>query len=178
MSSIEKQLIESSRALTDIVVSNIGSNQVLFNEAMELMYMDKHPISMRAAWVTYLVSEKYPNLATPHLEKLIKVLHSTKVDGVKRSALKMLFNAINDLSENRFGELADIAFTMAEDPKQAIAVRAFSIDILLKVVKVYPDITNELIAILESIIPDGSRGLKNKCRKNIIGLRKKELGNR
>lgn len=175
MSSLETQLIESSRVLTDIIVSNIGSNQEQFDELMELMYLDKYPISMRAAWAAYLVSEKAPQLVSPHLEKLINALPTAKVDGLKRSALKMLCNAAYDLSEESIGKLADIAFTFAEDANQAIAIRAFSIDIIMKVVKVYPDITNELIAILESIMPDGSKGLKNKCGKLLIKLREKGI---
>lgn len=165
MNSLEAQLVESSRKLTDILVAKIGNSQSLFDEAMELAYRDTTPISMRAAWIAYIVAEKHPKLAKPHYTRLIKALPTVKVDGVKRSALKMLADGMPDLNEEEFGILADIAFTFAEDPNQAIAVKAFSIDILIEVAKKYPDIIPEIVAILESIMPDGSRGLKNKCGK-------------
>lgn len=167
MNRIEQQLVESSRKLTDIIVSQIGSDQDLFDETMELMYRDISPISMRAAWIAYLVTEKHPKLAKPHYYRLIKVLPNLKVDGVKRSALKILSGSMNVITEDALGELADIAFTLAEDPNQAIAVKAFAIDILVIVAKKYPDITPEIKAILEGIMPEASRGLKHKCHKLI-----------
>lgn len=170
--TIEEKLVESSRKLTDIIVSEIGSNQVLFDEIIELMYRDKSPVSMRAAWVAYLVTQKNQHLAKKHYPKLIEILPNVKVDGVKRSALKMLADGVDDLNEDEFGALADIAFTFAGDPAQAIAVKAFSIDILILVSKKYPDILPEIEAILESILPEASRGLKNKCYKLLKKLKK------
>jgi hypothetical protein len=174
MVSIEKQLVESSRTLIDMVVASIGNNQELFDETMELMYLDKYPVSMRAAWIAYLVSNKFPQLVKPHLNRLMYTLKITKVDGVKRSILKMFIETPYKLSDEVYGELADIAFTFVQDQKQAIAVRAFSIDILLKVSKIYPEITNEIAAILEGILPDCSRGLKNKCQKILLHLNNKK----
>lgn len=167
MASIEEQLVETSRRVVDIVTANIGNSQELFDETMELVYRDEAPISMRASWVAFFVCEKYPWLARPHLVRLLKLLPNAKVDGTKRTALKLLSDAMFELSEAHFGELADICFTFAEDPKEAIAIRAFSLDILLNVRKKYPEIKPELIAIMESMMPDGSRGLKNKCSKAI-----------
>lgn len=171
MASIEEQLVETSRKVTDIVTANIGDSQELFDETMELVYRDEPPISMRASWVVFFVCEKYPWLARPHIVKLLKFIPNASVDGTKRTALKLLADAMFELSEEHFGELADICFTFAEDPKEAIAIRAFSLDVLLNVRKKYPEITPELIAIMESIMPDGSRGLKNKCLKAIRKLR-------
>jgi hypothetical protein len=171
MASIEEQLVVTSKQVAEIVVANIGKNQDLFDETMELVYRDESPISMRAAWVANFVVEKHSFLVKPHIEKLAKILPQAKVDGVKRLALKMLMDSIYELPEDIFGELADTCFTFAEDPNQAIAVRAFSLDILLKVLETYPEIKPELIAVMESMMPDGSRGLKNKCYKTIKKLK-------
>ena len=171
MPSLEKILVESSRELTDIMVAEIGDNQSRFDEIMELVYIDRYPVSMRASWVAYLAYEKYPHLTDPHIERILEALRNTKIDGVKRSGLKIAYDYVPKLSEDSFGELADLAFNWAEDPRQAIAVRAFSIDILLKVIEIYPEAKPEVIAILEAIIPDGSRGLKNKCHKSLKVLR-------
>ncbi len=85
--------------------------------------------------------------------------------------MKILNNHTKELTEEEFGILADLAFTWAEDPKQAIAVKAFSIDILINVIKTYPEAINEVIAIIESILPDASSGLKNKCKKTLKKLK-------
>lgn len=163
--SIEDKLVESSRALTDLVVREIGNNQQLFDETIVLLYRDVSPVSMRAAWVAYLVAENYPHLVKKHYSNLISILPSIKVDGVKRSILKMLSDGMDELKDEDFGALADCAFTFAEDSAQPVAVRAFSIEILVRVSKTFPEITGEIAAILEAMLPEASRGLRNKCNK-------------
>jgi hypothetical protein len=165
MNKIEAQLVDSSRIIADIVVANIGNDQELFDEAVSLMLRDTYPLSMRAARVIQLVAVKHPDLLRSNVDKFVKCLQTSKVDGVKRSVLKILSETPVYIGEELFGELADVSFQLAEDPKEAIAIRAFAIDILLKVVKKYPEVKPELRAILESMLPECSVGLKTKCRK-------------
>lgn len=165
MITLENQLVESSRALTDLIVNNIYPHQERFDEIMELVYRDAYPVSMRAAWVAFLAFEKNPDLVISHLSIINEKLPYFKVDGVKRSALKILHNQMHLLDEDEFGLLADTAFEWAQSPRQPIAVRAFSIDILVRTSERYPEIIPELKALLETILPDGSAGLKNKCQK-------------
>jgi hypothetical protein len=171
MSNIEDQLVDSSRIIADMAVRNIGNSQDLFDEAIRLMLVDKYPISMRSARVVQLVAEKHPNLLRPHVNTIISALTNSKVDGVKRCILKVLAETPVYMSEDDFGGLADICFNFAEDENEAIAIRAFAIDILLQVVKKYPEIKPELKAILESILPIGSKGLKNKSIKILRKLK-------
>ncbi|MBN2485546.1 MAG: hypothetical protein JXB34_06205 [Bacteroidales bacterium] len=165
MGAIEEQLIDSSRVIADIVVTNIGKSQELFDQALALMLADKYPLSMRAARVVQLSAEKYPEMLRPHIQTLINTLLKSKIDGVKRCTLKVLLETKVFIDEEQLGELADICFRFASEPGEAIAIRAFSIDILFKVVKKYPEIKPELKAILESVTIDASAGLKNKCTK-------------
>ncbi|QQS50820.1 MAG: hypothetical protein IPM71_14735 [Bacteroidota bacterium] len=167
MITLENQLVESSRALTDLIVNNIYQHQERFDEIMELVYRDAYPVSMRAAWAAYLAFEKNPDLTLSHLSLISEKLPHFKVDGVKRSALKILHDQMHLLDEDEFGLLADTAFEWAQSPRQPIAVRAFSIDILVRTSERYPEIIPELKALLETILPDGSAGLKNKCQKLI-----------
>lgn len=175
MPSIAEQLVETSRRVADMVVDYIGSNQERFDEAMDLAYKDEKTISMRAIWVVGIAVEKHPQLIQPHIKKLVKILPEIKIDAVKRIALKMLGTTPYPIDEMLFGELADIAFNFAGDPNQTIATRAFSIDILMQVSQKYPEINPELIAVLETVLPDGSNGLKNKCAKALKKLKKTAL---
>ncbi len=172
MAGIEDQLIDSSRIIIDIVVANIGNDQKLFDEAVSVMIKDKHPVSMRAARVVYFVSHKHPEMIKPHFENLLPIISNTKIDGVKRCILAILFETPIYISEDQLGELTDICFGYVGDEKEPIAVRAQSIDILLKIASKYPEIIPELKAILENIMPETSSGLKNKCKKTIETLNK------
>jgi hypothetical protein len=165
MSSIEAQLVDSSRLLIDLVVANVGNDQKLFDEAVKTMVKDKYPISMRAARIVQFAALRHPNLLRNHIDSMILVLPISKVDGVKRSILKLFTETPVFINDDQLGRLTDCCFSFVQNPNESIAVRAFSIDILLKIIKKFPDLKPELIAILESILPDGSVGLKNKCRK-------------
>ncbi|MBN1182074.1 MAG: hypothetical protein JXB49_07290 [Bacteroidales bacterium] len=174
MNPIENQLVDSSRMVADIVVANIGANPELFDEAVALMMKDEYPLSMRASRVVYLVGEKHVNLLRKYIPLFIQELPKIKIDGVKRCLLGIFAYMPVFLSEDQLGELADISFTWLEDMKQPIAVRAISIDILLKVLKIYPELKPELVALLEASIPEASAGLKNKCRRTLQRLNKKD----
>lgn len=173
MPSIEKQLVATSKALAEIIVASIGNNQDLFDETMEIVYRDTSPLSMRAAWIATMVARNYPDIASPHIEKIIKIVPAAKVDGVKRCGLYLLLHTPHKFSEEQEGQLIDITFGFIENPAQPIAVRAISIEILMKMVKKYPELKPELRAILESIMPDASNGLKNKCWNSLKKLNKK-----
>lgn len=165
MSGIEDKLIDTSRVVADIVTNYIGNNQDLFNEAMELVYRDEYPLSMRAARVIQLATYKHLNLIRPHIDRMIYALEYSKVDGVKRSFLKILAEKPLNLNEEQFGRLTDLSFSILKNGKEAIAIRAFAIDILYRIIKTYPEIKYELIPILEELKSDESVGLAGKCNK-------------
>ncbi len=171
MPSLEEILTNINSENIKVLVSDISKNPNLFSQLVLLMGKDEHPISMRASWVAYHAYHITPQLVKPYLKQFLALLATTKIDSTKRSLLKILNNHTKELTEEEFGILADLAFTWAEDPKQAIAVKAFSIDILVNVIKTYPEAINEVIAIIESILPDASSGLKNKCKKTLKKLK-------
>jgi len=171
MATIEEQLVDSSKMLADIIVNKIGNNKQQFSEAIELMLKDKYPISMRAGRIVHFVSEKHPHLVAPYYERMVNLLPTARVDGVKRSIQKIMYETPYDLTEEMWGKLTDISFNFIEDPKQAIAIRAFAIDFIVKTLNIYPEIKPELIALLESVRIDCSVGLENKCRKLIQKLK-------
>ncbi len=167
MSSLEEILLNANADIIKIFISDVEKKPDLFAELVHLMTEDTYPISMRASWVAYHAYSKNPHLAKPYLKQFLSLLSTTNIDGTKRTLLKILNDYTTELSDDEFGLLADLAFSWAEDPKQAVAVKAFSIDILLNVIKVYPEAVHEVRGIIESILPEASSGLKNKCNKTL-----------
>lgn len=172
MFDYESKLVDSSRFIADLVVAEIGSDTNKFAEVMELALRDKYPLSMRAARVIALTTEKNIELIVPHLQDMIDGLDTLRVEGVKRSFLKILAEMPVELNEDMIGLLTDRAFNWLVDPKEAIAIRYYAIDILLKVVKQYPEIKIEFAEALNSILSNDSVALKTKCRKVINYLNK------
>jgi hypothetical protein len=170
MYDYELKLIDSSRMIADILVADIGNIQEKYDEMMALALRDEYPLSMRAARIVALCSFKHLNLVKPHLKSIIKILPCAKVDGLKRSFLKILAELPVYIDEEELGKLTGTAFEFLSDHKQSVAIRVFSIDILVNIGKRYPDIKFELKTILESVIPEGSAGLRAKCRKTLKTL--------
>lgn len=170
MSAIEKQLVDSSRMIADMVAARIGNNQNDFDEAVDLMNRNEHPLSMRVARVIYLVFKKNQHIIRKHIPSFVKTLKNTKVDGVKRSLLSILTETTLFISEEALGELIDIGFNFLSHPQEPMAVKAISIDLIMKTTKTYPELKQELQSILESIYPECSVGLKGKITKTLKKL--------
>jgi hypothetical protein len=171
MQNYERRLVDSSRMIADIIVAEIDSDQDKFDEILMLALRDEYPLSMRAARILVLSGFKNRNLLKPHILLLINALSSAKVDGLKRSILKIFAELPLQLDDETIGKLTEISFNLISDRNQSIATRAFAIGILTKVIKKFPDIKFELKAVLESIMLDGSVGLKKKCSKTLKLIR-------
>ena len=171
MFDYKSKLVDSSRMLADILAEDIGNSQKKYNEMLAVAMLDKYPVSMRAARILTLCESKNRTLIKPHIKTIVQSLAKIKVEGAKRGFLKILSEIPDVINEESLGLLADMAFDWIGDPKQAIAIRVYSIDLLLYVVKKYPDLVHEFASNLEIIMEDGSSGLKYKCRHTLKQLR-------
>ena len=108
---------------------------------------------------------------TPYFEETIdKMVHSS-VDGVKRSFLKIYAEYVPDLKPiPNLGLLVQYCFEWLMNPKETIAVRMYSIDVLFRVAQFEPDLKNEIRAVAEFQLPYGSVGFKNRTSKILAKL--------
>jgi hypothetical protein len=173
MQNYESKLIDSSRMVADILTTDILDDQERFDEMFELSLREVYPISMRAARIIELSTFKHKHLIVPHLNELINAIDNSKIEGVRRSYLKILTLLPFKLDEDAQGRLVDMAFSFLSNNKEAIAIRAYSIDFLLKIILNYPELKNELIYVLEEMTKDASTGLRTKSKKTIAQLNKK-----
>jgi hypothetical protein len=172
MSRYELKLVDSSRRLADMLAEDIGDDREKFSEIMTLAMRDEYPLSMRAARVAALCIEKQRIPDQDYLPQIIENISRLKVEGVRRSFLKILAEQPVKMDEDTLGKLTDQAFNWLCDTKEAIAVRYYCIDIILKVVSVYPEIGKELAECLKNLFDEESAGLKSKSRKVLKYLAK------
>ena len=160
--SLEKLLVDTSRAIADIAISEVERNPSLFEEAWELTVRDEYPISMRAARVVDESAEKQPALLEPYLNEVIEKLPGFKIDGVKRSFLRFFVNSKVKLSPNQRGRLVEVCFDFLNSPGSSIAIRYYSLSILYKISKKEKSLKPELIDAIEDGI------LRNRFTHNSI----------
>jgi hypothetical protein len=176
---IRGALFDSSRSVVEMTAEAIGNNKKHFSEIIEITLEDKYPVSMRAARVVQFSCKLHPYLIAPYLNEIIDKLTVFKVDGVKRSFLKLMSEDIDLKEFEQSGKLACICFDMLMNPKEAIAIRNYCLDILFKIAEFEPDIKQEIAPILEIMIHEDSTGLKNKAgrllekhyRREVSGVR-------
>ena len=128
MREYERKLFDSSRAIADMLTDDIGQHPERFEEMLVLCFRDEYPLSMRAARIVALCTERHPFLAHPHVSRLISELPTLKTEGVRRGILKMLLDAHPPLHEDDLGLLTDLCFRWLANPKEAMAVRYYCIE--------------------------------------------------
>lgn len=164
---------EHSKKQTQIISAYIGADQERFDELMDLFLNDKEwRITQRAAWSVSYCIDKYLFLVQPHLPKLVAFLRKEGVHvAVKRNITRTL--AKIELPEELMGLAADACFSFLADPKEAVAVKAFSMEVLYQLCKKEPDLAHELIPLIEDNMEhNGTPGILSKGRKILKQLAK------
>jgi hypothetical protein len=101
---------------------------------------------------------------------MILALQVPRSDAVKRCIIGILQDA--DIPEVEEGILADRCFQFLNSAKETIAVKVFSMTVLFRIVKKYPELKMELKESIQSQLPFGSAGFKNRGQKVLKALEK------
>ncbi|MCG8311346.1 MAG: hypothetical protein MI975_28415 [Cytophagales bacterium] len=164
----EELLKDFSKAQMIQLSSEIGPNQEAFDELIELFLSKDEHISKRAAWLVSHCFDKHPWLVEKHLEAIILNLRDNVNDPVKRNSVRIL--QFMPLPEALMGVAAETCFRFLNSGKEAIAIKANSMTILFNIVKIYPELKEELKLSIEDQMPFGSAGFKSRGAKILKAL--------
>lgn len=168
----EAILEEHSKAQADRIAAYIGTDTERFDELMQLIFHDEYRVVQRATYALKKVGDKYPKMILPYLEEMIPKLRQEEIHvAFRRNALSVIADL--KIPEKYIGELADICFGFLESRKETIAVRAHSMTILEQVCEYEPELTNELVLLIEEFMPHESAGFKSRGKRILKRLRGK-----
>ena len=172
MVKIEDILTDSGRATADVAVDVISQKPELFSEAYDLCMAQEGKMAMRAARVVWLIAESMPELFKPYLHDVVNKLPSLTHTSVKRCMLKIL--SVYDLSdeEELHGHIIEECFRNMLASDAEIAIRGYSIAVLDKMLKIYPEISGELISAYQILIDSGPETLARYSNKKLKELYK------
>lgn len=112
-------------------------------KVMELINSDDQRISMRASWVLLHFSFDSPEHVVSLLPDLLHFLEKSKIHtGSIRNCIR-IFTVVT-IPENYCSAVYDTCMRFLTNPKMPHAVRAFSIQAMLILCKVYPELGYEL----------------------------------
>lgn len=160
------------------IISYIGTDEKKFSELMDCFFMktQDYRVPQRAAHVVSLSFDKQPELIRPYLDQLIEFLYDPNLKGpLKRNILRIL--QFSEIPEEHKGKLFKRVYELLENPKEEIAVRAFSMTVLYNICKFYPELKPELEATILFILeePNCSPGVKSRGNAVLKKIRQQAL---
>ena len=161
----EQILAEHSKSNALKVADWVGEDTGRFKKLMDLFLNDEYRVVQRAAHIISLIAKRHPAMITPYLGSLVaKMQEPGQPVAVKRNAVRIL--QFREIPEALHGPVMNACFDFLANVKETVAVRAFSMTVLAGLGKTYPEIREELRAVIEDGLEQEpmpgfrSRGLK------------------
>jgi hypothetical protein len=152
------------------VAAYVGADEERFEELLALFFEQDYRIVQRAAAVVAVCVDTYPFLITPYLDQLVENLKNDIPDAVKRNTVRLLQN--QEVPGHLIGPLSDRCFKFLRDKSEAVAVRVFSMSVLLNIVRKIPELGSELKWLIEDELPYASAGFISRGKKVLKELNK------
>lgn len=143
------------------IIDFVEDSPKLFAELMEHFVNGTSRVSQTTSWALGHIGEQQPKLIAPyHTTLLLQLQDKTKKGAVRRNIVRIYQTC--PIPVEIEGELYETCMSFLLDPKEAIAIKAFSMTVCERIAIKYPDLISELIDAIQSVLPNGSAGVKNR----------------
>lgn len=167
----EEILKEHSKAQCTKIVNWIGDDQKRFDALFYLFLNDEYRVVQRAGWPVSNCVIAHPGFIHKHWLKLVNNLKKTGLhNAVKRNSIRLMQNI--EIPEKYHGQVMNICFEYMASPTEPLAVKVFSMSVLGKLAKKYPEIKGELKLLIEDQLPHQTAGFKSRAKKILQQLQK------
>lgn len=146
------------------IADYVGTDKSRFKKLFEIYLAGPYRITQRAAYPISICVERHPDLILPHLSQALRFLSTPNIhQAVKRNTLRIL--KIIVIPQRYHAKIISICFDYLQSKSESIAVKAFSITVLLKIIDTEPALLNELRIIVEDQLPYASPGFISSAKK-------------
>jgi hypothetical protein len=161
---LKKQILkEHSKEQCNKIVNWVGSDKKKFNELFHLFLFGEYRVTQRAAWPLSYCVIAHPDFMEHNYEELLGNLKKPNLhNSIKRNTVRLLQSA--DIPKKHEGAVMEICFKYLESSDEAVAIKAFSLTVLGRLAKKYPDIVPEIKLIIEEQLPHQSAAFKSRAR--------------
>jgi 8-oxo-dGTP diphosphatase len=147
------------------VATSAIENPAIFLKLFQYSNSSDKKLAFRASWTLTKVCDRFPDLIYPYLNQIVESLSRIDNESTLRSFLRILSLTDLDKINNRLhGLLADFCFGTLNSVFSAIAVKAYSMEILFRLTLIYPELANELSTSIRILMEDGSAGITSRGR--------------
>jgi hypothetical protein len=155
----------SERVVADLAVKVLEENPGTFRDLLDLCFLEKYPISMRAARAVQLYCGKHPEEIYPFLDEVIGKSTRSNIGGVRRNFMKIFSEFIEIERIKEPGKLLNTCFDWLLDGSITPAIKIYAMQMIFKLGKNEPDLLNELAATINIIMEESEISLKTCGRK-------------
>ena len=142
------------------VATSAIENPAIFLKLLEYSRSSDKKLGFHASWILSKVCDKFPEIIYPYLPRIVETLHQIENESALRSFLRIIsLSDLDKINNRQHGLLADFCFSSLNSGFSAIAVKAYSMEILYRLSIIYPELVNELSASIRILLEDGSAGI-------------------
>lgn len=150
----EELLKEHSKENAERIAAWVVTTPERMQQFIHLFLTDVYRVVQRAAHVVGKVGDSHPELLAPYLDQMVQRMQQPDVHvAVKRNVVRVL--QFITIPEHLHGDVMNLCFDLLADPNETVAVRVFSMTVLDNLSKTYPEIRQELKAIIEDQLEQG-----------------------
>jgi 8-oxo-dGTP diphosphatase len=147
------------------IATSAIENPAIFLKLFEYSYSSDKKLAFHSSWALTKVCDKYPEIIYPYLTEMVGNLNKIDNESALRSFLRIISLAdISRINSSMHGVLADSCFNNLKSGLSAIAVKAYSMEILYRLSLIYPELASELSVSLKILMEDGSAGITSRGR--------------
>jgi 8-oxo-dGTP diphosphatase len=157
------------------VALSAAENPAIFRKLIEYSYSDDKTLAFHSSWTLSKACDKYPGMIEPFMPQIVESIGKIDNESTVRSFLRIIsLSDIAKLSSRQQGLLADYCFASLNSATSAIAIKAYSMEILYRLSLIYPDLIPELAASINKVFEYKSAGITSRGRQILRKLGIKE----
>ena len=157
-----KSMINATMGAKEVewIAASAVENPAIFRRLFKYSMSDDRKLAFHSSWALTKISDKYPDLFNPVLPGIIDMLDKLDNESTQRSFLRILtFADFSRLTGKQHGILAEHCFAALRSGFSAIAIKAYSMEIIFKLAVIYPELAHELAATINMLESDSSAGI-------------------
>ncbi len=160
----------SERVVADLAVKVMEEHPESLRDMLDICWLEKYPMSMRAARAAQLYLELHHEAICPYLDEIVdKILH-TRIDGVRRNFLKVLADFVDTDRITDQGILLNACFDWLLDGGMTPGTKIHAMTIIYKMGLKEPDLLKELASSIEIIMDESEISMKTCGRKMLARI--------
>ncbi len=169
-------VIKNTAAITMVARSALAETGLL-DQLVELSLDGREEVAFRASWALSKIADLNIRALQPWLPSLIAALPGIGNLSVQRAFLRIVMLAGPEaLSPSHHPALADHAMAVVSNRAMPAAPRVYAMEILRGFCRLYPEMTNEVVAAIELATAEGSGAIRNAGRKMVRRLTEESEG--